>query len=304
MKPMTTSPWPALPLAEWKDTYHTLHMWTQIVGKIRLTLTPLVNHWWNTTLYVTPRGLTTSTTTYKGRYFQIDFDFIDHLLLIQTTDRSTKSIALRPRSVADFYQETMAALESLGMPVTIWTTPVEVQDRTPFELDQKHASYDPEYAQRFWRILAEASRVLAEFRSRFVGKVSPVHFFWGAFDLAVTRFSGCTAPSHPGAPNMARFVAVEAYSHEVSSCGFWPGGGPVNEPAFYAYAYPEPQGFKYYPIQPQEAFYHIEMGEFLLPYDVVRTTKSPDEVLLSFLQSTYEAAATCAKWNRHALERQ
>ena len=301
---MTTSPWPALPLAEWKDTYHTLHMWTQIVGKIRLTLTPLVNHWWNTTLYVTPRGLTTSTTTYKGRYFQIDFDFIDHLLLIQTTDRSTKSIALRPRSVADFYQETMAALESLGMPVTIWTTPVEVQDRTPFELDQKHASYDPEYAQRFWRILAEASRVLAEFRSRFVGKVSPVHFFWGAFDLAVTRFSGCTAPSHPGAPNMARFVAVEAYSHEVSSCGFWPGGGPVNEPAFYAYAYPEPQGFKYYPIQPQEAFYHIEMGEFLLPYDVVRTTKSPDEVLLSFLQSTYEAAATCAKWNRHALERQ
>jgi hypothetical protein len=304
MKPMTTSPWPALPLAEWKDTYHTLHMWTQIVGKIRLTLTPLVNHWWNTTLYVTPRGLTTSTTTYKGRYFQIDFDFIDHLLLIQTTDRSTKSIALRPRSVADFYQETMAALESLGMPVTIWTTPVEVQDRTPFELDQKHASYDPEYAQRFWRILAEASRVLAEFRSRFVGKVSPVHFFWGAFDLAVTRFSGCTAPSHPGAPNMARFVAVEAYSHEVSSCGFWPGGGPVNEPAFYAYAYPEPQGFKYYPIQPQEAFYHIEMGEFLLSYDVVRTTKSPDEVLLSFLQSTYEAAATCAKWNRHALERQ
>jgi hypothetical protein len=304
MKPMTTSPWPALPLAEWKDTYHTLHMWTQIVGKIRLTLTPLVNHWWNTTLYVTPRGLTTSTTTYKGRYFQIDFDFIDHLLLIQTTDRSTKSIALRPRSVADFYQETMAALESLGMPVTIWTTPVEVQDRTPFELDQKHASYDPEYAQRFWRILAEASRVLAEFRSRFVGKVSPVHFFWGAFALAVTRFSGCTAPSHPGAPNMARFVAVEAYSHEVSSCGFWPGGGPVNEPAFYAYAYPEPQGFKYYPIQPQEAFYHIEMGEFLLSYDVVRTTKSPDEVLLSFLQSTYEAAATCAKWNRHALERQ
>src|SRR5215204_6375793 len=304
MKPMTTSPWPALPLAEWKDTYHTLHMWTQIVGKIRLTLTPLVNHWWNTTLYVTPRGLTTSTTTYKGRYFQIDFDFIDHLLLIQTTDRSTKSIALRPRSVADFYQETMAALESLGMPVTIWTTPVEVQDRTPFELDQKHASYDPEYAQRFWRILAEASRVLAEFRSRFVGKVSPVHFFWGAFDLAVTRFSGCTAPSHPGAPNMARFVAVEAYSHEVSSCGLWPGGGPVNEPAFYAYAYPEPQGFKDYPIQPQGAFYQKEMGEFILPYEIVRNASSPDDDLLSFLQTTYEAAATCAKWDRHALERQ
>jgi hypothetical protein len=241
---------------------------------------------------------------YKDRYLQIDFDFIDHLLLIQTTDYSTKSIALRPRSVADFYQETMAALESLEMPVTIWTTPVEVQDRTPFELDQKHASYDPEYAQRVWRILAQASRVLTEFRCRFIGKVSPVHFFWGAFDLAVTRFSGRTAPSHPGAPNMARFVAVEAYSHEVSSCGFWPGGGPVNEPAFYAYAYPEPQGFKDYTIQPKEAFYHTGMGEFLLPYDVVRNSKSPDEVLLSFLQSTYEAAAICAKWDRHALERQ
>jgi hypothetical protein len=304
MKQMSTNPWPALPLSEWKDTYETLHRWTQIVGKIRLTLTPPVNHWWNTTLYITPRGLTTSAMYYKGRYLQIDFDFINHLLLIQTTDYSTKSIALRPLSVADFYQETMAALESLEMPVTIWTTPVEVQDRTPFELDQKHASYDPEYAQRVWRILAEASRILTEFRCRFIGKVSPVHFFWGAFDLAVTRFSGRTAPSHPGAPNMARFVAVEAYSHEVSSCGFWPGGGPVNEPAFYAYAYPEPQGFKDYTIQPKEAFYHTEMGEFLLPYDVVRNSKSPDEVLLSFLQSTYEAAATCAKWDRHALERQ
>ena len=301
---MSTNPWPALPLSEWKDTYETLHRWTQIVGKIRLTLTPPVNHWWNTTLYITPRGLTTSAMYYKDRYLQIDFDFIDHLLLIQTTDYSTKSIALRPRSVADFYQETMAALESLEMPVTIWTTPVELQDRTPFELDQKHASYDPEYAQRVWRILAQASRVLTEFRCRFIGKVSPVHFFWGAFDLAVTRFSGRTAPSHPGAPNMARFVAVEAYSHEVSSCGFWPGGGPVNEPAFYAYAYPEPQGFKDYTIQPKEAFYHTEMGEFLLPYDVVRNSKSPDEVLLSFLQSTYEAAAICAKWDRHALERQ
>ena len=301
---MSTNPWPALPLSEWKDTYETLHRWTQIVGKIRLTLTPPVNHWWNTTLYITPRGLTTSAMYYKDRYLQIDFDFIDHLLLIQTTDYSTKSIALRPRSVADFYQETMAALESLEMPVTIWTTPVELQDRTPFELDQKHASYDPEYAQRVWRILAQASRVFTEFRCRFIGKVSPVHFFWGAFDLAVTRFSGRTAPSHPGAPNMARFVAVEAYSHEVSSCGFWPGGGPVNEPAFYAYAYPEPQGFKDYTIQPKEAFYHTGMGEFLLPYDVVRNSKSPDEVLLSFLQSTYEAAAICAKWDRHALERQ
>jgi hypothetical protein len=301
---MTTNLWPALPLAEWKDTYHTLHMWTQIVGKIKLALTPPVNHWWNISLYVTPRGLTTSVMPFNDRLFQIDFDFIDHLLLIETTDSSTKKIALRQRSVAEFYQETMAALRSLGMPVTIWTTPVEVPDPIPFEKDQKHAAYDPEYAQRFWRIIAQTSLVLTEFRSRFIGKVSPVHFFWGAFDLAVTRFSGRTAPSHPGAPNLARFVAVEAYSHEVSSCGFWPGGGPVDEPAFFAYAYPEPQGFKDYPIQPTEAFYHTGMREFLLPYDVVRTAKSPDEVLLSFLQSTYEAAATCAKWDRRALERQ
>jgi len=301
---MTTNSWPALPLAQWKDTYGTLHMWTQIVGKIRLALAPLVNHWWNVTLYVTTRGLTTSAMPYNDRLIRIDFDFIDHMVLIQTTDGSTKSISLRPRSVAEFYQEMMAAIGSLGMPVKIWTTPVEVPDRTPFENDRKHAAYDPEYAQRVWRIMAQASRVFTEFRSRFIGKVSPIHFFWGSFDLAVTRFSGRTAPSHPGVPNCGRFVAVEAYSHEVSSCGFWPGGGPVNEPAFYAYAYPEPQGFKDYPVKPQEAFYHTGMGEFLLPYDVVRNAKSPDEVLLSFMQTTYEAAATCAKWERRALERQ
>ena len=300
----TSNLWPALPLAEWKDTYETLHMWTQIIGKIRLTLTPFQNHWWNCTLYVTPRGLTTSAIPYKDRQFRIDFDFISHVLVIGTADGSTKTIALRPRSVADFYQEIMGALQSLGMPVTIWTTPVEVPDRTPFEKDHKHAAYDPEYAQRFWRILVQASRVLTDFRSRFIGKVSPVHFFWGAFDLAVTRFSGRAAPSHPGAPNCARFVMVEAYSHEVSSCGFWPGGGPVNEPVFYAYAYPEPQGFKDYPVQPPDAFYDKQMGEFLVPYDVVRNANSPDDVLLSFLQSTYEAAATCAKWDRRALERQ
>lgn len=300
----TINLWPGLPLAEWKDTYETLHMWTQIIGKIRLALTHLENHWWNSTLYVTHRGLTTSPMPYDGRLFQIDFDFISHLLLIETADGSTKTIPLRPRSVAEFYQETMAALESLGMPVTIWTTPVEVADRTPFEKDQKHAAYDPEYAQRFWRILAQASRVLKEFRCRFTGKVSPVHFFWGAFDLAITRFSGRQAPPHPGAPNVAHFVAVEAYSHEVSSCGFWPGGGPVDEPVFYAYAYPEPKGFRDYSIQPPEAFYHTGMGEYLLPYDVVRTAKSSDEVLLSFLQSTYEAAATSANWDRLALERQ
>jgi len=298
-----TNLWPELPLAEWKDTYDTLHMWTQIVGKIRLALTPLVNHWWNTALYVTPHGFTTSAMSYKGRLFQINFDFIAHLLLIEVDDGSMKTIPLRPHSVAEFYQEMLAALGSLGMPLTIWTTPVEVPDRTPFERDHKHAAYDPEYAQRFWRILAQTSRVFAEFRSRFIGKASPVHFFWGAFDLAVTRFSGRQAPSHPGVQNCPRFVMVEAYSHEVSSCGFWPGGGPVNEPVFYAYAYPEPQGFKDHTILPAEAFYHNGMSEFVLPYEVVRTATSPDDVLMSFLQSSYEAAATCAKWDRHTLER-
>jgi Family of unknown function (DUF5996) len=300
----TINQWPELPLAKWKDTYDTLHRWTQIVGKIRLALTPLENHWWNTTLYVTPRGLTTSAMSYNGRLFKIDFDFIAHLLLIETTDGPIKTISLRPCSVAEFYQETMAALRSLGMPVAIWTTPVEVPDRSPFEEDQKHASYDPEYAQRFWRILAQVSLVFTEFRCRFTGKASPVHFFWGAFDLAVTRFSGRTAPLHPGSPNCARFVMVEAYSHELSSCGFWPGGGLVDEPSFYAYAYPEPQRFRNYPIQPSDAFYHTEMGEFLLPYDVVRTARSPDKTLLSFLQSTYEAEATSARWDRRVLERQ
>ena len=302
---ISTNLWPEQPtLAEWKETYDTLHMWTQIVGKIRLALTPLVNHWWNSTLYVTPRGLTTSSMFYIGRLFQINFDFIAHLLLIETNDGSIKTITLRPRSVAEFYQEMMDALGSLGIHVTIWTTPVEVPDRTPFEMDQKHAAYDPEYAQRVWRIMGQASRVFTEFRSRFIGKASPVHFFWGAFDLAVTRFSGRPAPSHPGIQNCPRFVMVEAYSHEVSSCGFWPGGGPINEPVFYAYTYPEPQGFKEYPIRPAEAFYHTGMSEFVLPYDVVRTAKLPDEVLLSFLQSTYEAAAMRAKWDRHTLERQ
>jgi hypothetical protein len=299
----TTNLWPELPLAEWKDTYDTLHRWTQIIGKIRLALTPPVNHWWNSTLYITPRGLTTFSMYYNGRLLQIDFDFISHVLLIVTDDNATKTVTLRPCSVAEFYQEIMAALRSLGIHVTIWTTPVEVPDRTPFEQDKRHKSYDPEYAQRFWRILVQASRVLSEFRSRFIGKVSPVHFFWGAFDLAVTRFSGRTAPMHPGAPNLARFVAVEAYSHEVSSCGFWPGGGEVNEPVFYAYAYPEPQGFRDYHIEPPEAFYHTNMNEFLLPYDVVRTAKSADEILLSFLQTTYDAAATCGNWDRLALER-
>jgi hypothetical protein len=301
---MATDVWPALSLQDWKDTYATLHMWTQIVGKIRLAQTPLLNHWWNVTLYVTSRGLTTSAMPYNDCIFEIDFDFMDHNLLIRSSDGGSKTVRLYPRSVADFYRETLAALQSLRIPVTIWTKPVEVEDRTPFEQDQKHAAYDPEYAQRVWRILLQTSRVLTEFRSRFIGKVSPVHFFWGAFDLALTRFSGRRAPMHPGAPNLARFVAVEAYSHEVSSCGFWPGGGPVDMPVFYAYAYPEPEGFKEYAIQPAEAFYHTQMREFLLPYDVVRTAKSPDQMLLAFVQSTYEAAANLAQWERGKLERQ
>jgi hypothetical protein len=291
-------------LEEWKDTYDTLHRWTQIVGKVRLATAPLENHWWNTTLYVNSRGLTTSAMHYNDTTFQIDFDFIEHVLLIRTSEGHTKTVALRPRSVADFYQETVSALGELDVYVPIWTTPVEVQDRTPFEEDDKHASYNPEYVQRLWRILTQASRVFTDFRSLFIGKVSPVHFFWGAFDLAVTRFSGRTAPPHPGASNLARFVAVEAYTHEVSSCGFWPGGGNIDRPVFYAYAYPEPGGFRDFAIRPPEAHYSPDMKEFLLPYETVRTSKSPDDVLMAFLQSTYEAAATLAKWDRHSLERQ
>ena len=301
---MTIDSWPELPLREWKDTLATLHMWTQIVGKIRLKQSPFENQWWNVPFYVAPRGLTTSAMPYNEQLFQITFDFIDHMLIIETTDGSTRKFGLQPRSVAEFYKEMMAALESLKMPVTIWTTPVEVPEPIPFEEDHKHAAYDPEYAQRCWRILVQASRVLTKFRSRFTGKVSPVHFFWGAFDMAVTRFSGRPAPLHPGVPNCGLFVMQEAYSHEVSSCGFWPGGGQVDEPAFYAYAYPEPKGFKDYPIQPSEAFYHKDISEFLLPYEVVRSSNSHDQVLLDFLQSTYEAAATCANWDRRALERQ
>jgi hypothetical protein len=278
-------------------------MWTQIVGKIKLALTPPINHWWNSTLYVTPTGLTTFSMFYNDQLLQIDFNFISHLLLIITTDKPTQTITLRPCSVAEFYQEIMDALKLLGMPVTIWTTPVEVQNQTPFEKDHKHASYDPKYVRRFWFILSQATRVLSEFRSRYIGKVSPVHFFWGAFDLAVTRFSGRPAPQHPGVQNCPHHVMIEAYSHEVSSCGFWPGGGPVSEPVFYAYAYPEPQGFMNYPVQPADAFYHTGMNEFLLPYEKVRIAKSPDDVLLSFLQSTYEAEAMLAKWDRGTLER-
>jgi hypothetical protein len=294
--------WPSLPWEAWQETCATMHMWSQIIGKIRLKLAPRLNHWWQVALYLTPRGLTTSPIPYKSHIFQMDFDFLDHELQISTDWGNNLAFPLRGKSVAAFYGETISSLRSLGIEAHIWTTPVEVPERTPFERDTTHATYDPEYAQRFWRVLVQSDRVLKEFRSRFLGKVSPVHFFWGAFDLAVTRFSGRRAPEHPGVPYVARYVMVEAYSHEVSSCGFWPGAG-LGQPAYYAYAYPEPEGFKEYPVWPTEAYYHKDFGEFILPYEAVRTALSPDETLMGFFQSTYEAAAKRAKWDREALER-
>ncbi len=300
-----TEAWPSLPLDDWKDTYATLHMWTQIVGKIRLTLSPWINHSWHTTLYVTARGLTTSPIAYGTRVFQLDFDFIDHRLLVQTQDGGRRAVELRPRAVADFYREVLAALGELGITVRIHTGPNEVPDPIPFEKDVQHAAYDAGSANRFWRILVQADRVLTAFRARFIGKCSPVHFFWGSFDLAVTRFSGRRAPTHPGGvPHLPDAVTREAYSHEVSSCGFWPGGGPVPYPAFYSYAYPAPAGFRDAPVRPAAATYNADLGEFLLPYDAVRTAGDPDHVLLEFLQSTYEAAANLGAWDRAALEQQ
>lgn len=297
--------WPSLPLEAWEDTYATLHMWTQIVGKIRLVQAPWVNHSWHVTLYVTARGLTTSPIPHGERTFQIDFDFIDHRLLIKTNDGAIKTMALQPRTVADFYQDLMSNLWQLGLEVKIHTMPNEIISAIPFDKDHIHASYDAEYANRFWRALVQADRVLKEFRSRFVGKCSPVHFFWGSFDLAVTRFSGRKGPEHPGGiPNCPDWVTREAYSHQVSSCGFWPGGGTIPYPVFYAYAYPEPNGFDAVPIHPGNAYYDSTMREFLLPYDVVRNAESPDTVLLEFLQSSYEAAANLGDWNRPALERE
>ena len=295
-----TPAWPRLPLEEWRDTYATLHMWTQVIGKIRLAQAPLINHWWEVPLYVTCRGLTTSPIPHGTRTFQIDFDFIDHRLIIQTSDGAVESLQLQPMSVATFYARVMGRMQALGLPVRIWTMPVEVPNPVPFEADQQHASYVPEQAHRFWGILVQADRVFTAFRARFIGKVSPVHFFWGSFDLAVTRFSGRAAPSKPTADRITR----EAYSHEVSSCGFWPGGEGIEQPAFYSYAYPEPDGFAGAPVRPEGAFYDRGLGQFILPYDDVRKATSPDEALLAFLQSTYEGAATLANWDRAALERQ
>jgi hypothetical protein len=295
--------WPALPLDAWRDTCATLHLWTQIVGKVRLAQTPWINHSWHATLYVTARGLTTSPIPYEGQIFQIDFDFIDHALLIQTSDGAERRLALTAQPVAEFYAQVMAALVDLDLQVQIHGVPNEIPDAIPFNEDRVHNAYDPAYAQRFWRVLLQVDRVFKQFRTGYLGKVSPVHLFWGSFDLAVTRFSGRRAPQHPGGvPNLPDSVAREAYTHEVSSAGFWPGGGGVNYPAFYSYAYPTPAGFDSAPVQPGEAFYHKEMGEFILPYDVVRTAEAPDEVLLGFLQSSYRAAAELGGWDRGALE--
>jgi len=296
--------WPSLPLEAWSDTCATLHMWTQIVGKIRLTQSPWINHSWHVPLYVTSRGLTTSPIPYETRTFQIDFDFISHQLTILSSDGGVGHLPLQPQSVAAFYRCLMEELARLRLRVNIHKKPNEVPDPIRFDHDESHAAYDPEYANRFWRILVQADRVLKLFRVRFIGKCSPVHFFWGAPDLAVTRFSGRRAPEHPGGvPNLPDRVTREAYSHEVSSCGFWPGGGAIPYPAFYSYAYPEPNGFPASPIKPEAAFYSSDLREFILAYDAVRQSETPDETLLAFLQTTYEAAANLARWDRQALER-
>jgi hypothetical protein len=296
---MTHEVWPALPLEAWQDTYGTLHMWTQIVGKIRKTLTPLINHWWNVPLYVSARGLTTSPIPYGDRTFEIVFDFIDHKLFIDTSDGVSKALDLAPRTVADFYAELMSTLDSIGLYVEIHASPDEVANPIPFDEDRAHGSYDPVSANAFWRILVSVDQVFKEFRRGFIGKCSPVHFFWGSFDLAVTRFSGRRAPERPGADAITR----EAYSHEASSVGFWPGGGEIKGPAFYAYMAPEPEGYKTHPVRPAAAFYHAGISEFFLMYDDVRTSESPARVLMEFLESTYAAGATLGNWDRGSLER-
>ena len=292
------SVWPPLPLPAWRDTCDTLHMWTQVVGKIRLALAPWINHSWGSALYVTTRGLTTSPIPCGMQTFAIDFDFVDHVLRVTTSRGIGRSFELVPMPVADFYRKTMAVLQTLGLNVAILARPVEIEEATPFAEDHRHASYDSAAVHRWWLILVQTSLVFTQFRSRFIGKVSPVHFFWGAFDLAVTRFSGRPAPPHPGGvPNCADWVMREAYSHEVSSAGFWPGAG-LGEPAFYSYAYPEPDGYRNAPIRPSAAYYHEGIREFILPYEAVRTAAEPDQALLEFLQTTYDAAATSSNWDR------
>ena len=293
--------WPTLRVEDWAATRDTLHLWLQIAGKLRLAKAPMVNHWWQVPLYVTPRGLTTTAIPHGQRTFEIEFDFCVHELHVDLDGGERRIVALEPKSVARFYEETMGALRELGVDVTINTTPVELERAIPFERDDEHASYGPDHAELFWRQLVQADRALKRFRSRFIGKVSPVHFFWGGMDLAVSRFSGRTAPRHPGgSPNVGDWVMVEAYSHELSSCGFWPGGG--EEGAFYAYAYPEPERFRDHTIGPTAASYSDEAGQYLLPYESVRIAPDPDAALLDFLQTTYEAAAEHGDWDRRALE--
>jgi hypothetical protein len=295
--------WPSLEFSAWSDTCATLHMWTQIVGKIRLALSPWVNHSWGVTLYVTARGLTTSPIPSGSRVFEIDFDFIAHELRVIASDGASRILKLRAQSVADFYAEVMNALRDMRIEAQINTTPNEVAEAIPFEKDKKHAAYDPEYANRFWRVLVQADRLFKEFRGCFCGKCSPVHFFWGSFDLAVTRFSGRPAPPHPGGvPHLPDAITREAYSQEVSSLGFWPGNEQVPEALFYSYAYPMPEGFAEAKVEPAAASFHPQLREFVLSYDEVRRAASPDDAVLEFAQSTYDAASTLAKWDRTALE--
>jgi Family of unknown function (DUF5996) len=296
--------WPDIPFAAWADTCNTLHLWTQVVGKVRMALTPLVNHWWNVTLYVTSRGLSTSLIPCGTRAIDIAFNFVAHELVMSCSDGRSERFALEPMTVADFYAGVMQLLQVLDVDVHIWTMPSELAGAVPFEHDRTHAQYDARAVERFWRALVQADRVLKAFRARFIGKASPVHFFWGSFDLAATRFSGRTAPPPERAvPNLSPWVMAEAYSHEVSSCGFWPGNGGYGLAAFYVYAYPEPVGYGDTKLSTPGAFYDQRLGEFILPYDSVRSASDPDALLLGFLQETYAAAATLADWDRAALER-
>jgi hypothetical protein len=293
--------WPALPIAAWADTCATLQLWMQIVGKVRMALTPPINHCWNVTLYPTVRGLTTSPMAHGGLMLQIDFDFLDHVLRIETNRGESRTIPLQPMTVAAFYERFMAELASVAASVPIWRLPQEVANPIAFDEDVVHQAYDAEYAQRFWRVLLQTTRIITQFRARFVGKVSPVHMFWGAMDLACTRFSGRTAPQHPGVPGLADRVTRDAYSHEVSSCGFWP-GAPGMDAMFYSYAYPEPPGYAQTPIKPDFAAFDKKFGEFVMPYEAMRQSPDPDAALMEFLQSTYEAAANGAQWDRAGLE--
>lgn len=296
--------WPELPYREWQDTCETLHLWTQVVGKVRLALTPWLNHSWHVPLYVNARGLTTSPIYYDDRALEIVFDFNRHLLEIETNEGWESRLPLKARTVAEFFEIVMAELGKAGVHVEIDELPSEIPNAIPFSRDRVHASYDPDFVRRFWKALLQADRVLKQFRTGFIGKCSPVHFFWGSFDLAVTRFSGRRAPPHSGGvPGLPDAVVREAYSHEVSSAGFWPGGGGIDYPAFYSYAYPEPEGFRASNVEPGEGFFSKELNEFLLPYDAIRSAPDPDVALLAFLQTTYEAAAKNGNWDRSALER-